>query len=164
MKHVKIFEQFVNEAKFNVAATPELFGDMIKDIIAKKPGRKYMVIDGFDGEEISARISDKPLKEGNKFGAAVNEAKLPKHVLGFAKRMKGHWLESDDLDDVWEFTSPNDMNVQIMYSMNPDVGNGSGRGEYQVGDFNGGEIYIGNDPYAAEKKIKAIKEGYAITK
>ena len=90
----------VNEAKFNISAEPEMFGDMIKGIIEKKPNRKYLVINGFDGEEIYATISDKPLRE------SVNEADLKriskKQIQFHLDQFYGGNIDGNDLANAIE--------------------------------------------------------------
>ena len=67
-------EAKVDEAKFNIAAEPERFGDMVKGIIEKQPKRKYLVINGFnsDDNELYGTISDKPIKESAEVTEKVN--------------------------------------------------------------------------------------------
>ena len=67
-------EAKIDEAKFNIAAEPEKFGDMVKGIIEKQPKRKYLVINGFnsDDNELYGTISDKPIKESAEVTEKVN--------------------------------------------------------------------------------------------
>ena len=85
-KEYKVEEESMNEAKFNIAAKPNLFGDMIKRIIKKMPNRKYLVINGFDGEELYGTISDKPLKESVNEGASTEEKRIA--MLAVRKQAK----------------------------------------------------------------------------
>jgi len=50
-------EDYKTGKLFNIAAETDLFGDMIKNIIIKKPNAKYLRIDGFDGKEIYGVLS-----------------------------------------------------------------------------------------------------------
>ena len=58
----------INEAKFNISAKSDRFGKMVKDILKKKPGRKYLTLSYEpSGDEIYGTISDAPVKAVSKF-------------------------------------------------------------------------------------------------
>ena len=94
-------EAKVDEAKFNIAAEPERFGDMVKGIIEKQPKRKYLVIHGFnsDDNELYGTISDKPIKE------SVEEAKVEEADVKSAEDFKEYAFavlkqaHGDDFDE-----------------------------------------------------------------
>ena len=94
-------EAKIDEAKFNIAAEPEKFGDMVKGIIEKQPKRKYLVINGFnsDDNELYGTISDKPIKE------SVEEAKVEEADVKSAEDFKEYAFavlkqaHGDDFDE-----------------------------------------------------------------
>ena len=94
-------EAKVDEAKFNIAAEPERFGDMVKGIIEKQPKRKYLVINGFNSKdnELYGTISDKPIKE------SVEEAKVEEADVKSAEDFKEYAFavlkqaHGDDFDE-----------------------------------------------------------------
>lgn len=85
--------------------------------------------------------------------SAINESKIPQEATKLAKEIKGKVIANYDLDGVYDIEA--DKELQIMYiAVDNDYGE---KGEYQIADMDGEDVYIGKDlnkAIAAYKKYK----------
>ena len=174
MKHIKLFEEFIGEAKKQKQKKPnevtEIDIDFVGgdndlekmrveyDLIAKTPkrgsgqvilkGKKKDLLNYLQSPEYGMDAQDIEDLFPELLEGVVNEKKLPQDSREFAKKMGTQWdIYNRTPDSFILMKKP--FGYTILYDLN------AGKyGEYTVIDKNGKEVYKGGSSWEMEKSLK----------